>query len=283
MQAGLVDGAGCPNWEEKDLGANAGISADEACRVYGECLPCPARCGNQPEVNRQLRERIMNRNLANYLTIPLAAVVICATVSAIQAQTPCKPFMVNAPVLQVRKDANTPGAYVTALQKGDIACVSDAPRVGPQKFGYVVSKTTKGGAPVKIGGWASVIFMSQQADAGAATAPQQKATQAAPTKAAAADDQTLRFEQPIPYGAQQVKGKTLKELVEGQPMFPPIEGLPANLWQKNCSSCHKWNAKTLCEQGRSYLPRAAEIFRHQHPYGGAYKLSLMRWAKTGCN
>ncbi len=210
---------------------------------------------------------------------------------ATQAQTACKPYLVDAPILQVRKDANTPGVYVTTLQQGEIACVSNAPQVGPQRFGFVVQKSVNGGAPVAVGGWASLIFMTPQANTAAAKPATPAAPVAAPAKpasapavaAAPAAKDILRFDQPVPYGAPQVRGKTLKELVEGSPMFAPIEGLPENLWKKKCSACHQWNAKLLCEQGRSYLSKAAEVFRHQHPYGGAYKLSLMRWAKTGCS
>jgi hypothetical protein len=102
-------------------------------------------------------------------------------------------------------------------------------------------------------------------------------------ESAALEADILRFEEPVPYGPSQVRGKTLKELIEGVPIFAPIPGLDESLWQKKCSTCHEWNSQRLCEQGRSYLGRANEVFRHPHPYGGAYKLSLMRWAKTGCN
>jgi hypothetical protein len=240
----------------------------------------------------------MKRNLTILMMVVIAGAMASLSADPSRAQTACKPHKVNAPILQVRKDAKIPGAYVSALQKGEIACVTDAPTVGPQKFGYVVHKTIDGGAEVKVGGWASVIFMTpvQPGDNTAAAtktvptaksqpapkpAGQPKAAAATPTPDVVND--ALRFDQPVPYGAPPVRGKTLKELVEGKPIFPPIEGLPKNLWQKSCASCHKWDAKTLCEQGGSYLTKAAEVFRHQHPYGGPYKLALMRWAKTGCN
>ena len=237
----------------------------------------------------------MKLNKVICMVLPFAAATVLSGPDVSQAQTACKPYTVNAPILQVRKDADTPGVYVTALQEGDTVCVSDEPTVGPQRLGLVVHKIVDG-APVAVGGWASVIFMTPQ-DGDAASAPASPAPQAAapaaPKQQAAAPADTakpagpatqaiLRFDQPVPYGAHQVRGKTLKELVEGKPMFAPIEGLPEELWQKKCSSCHNWDAKLLCEQGQSYIPRAAEVFRHQHPYGGAYKLSLMRWAKTGC-
>jgi hypothetical protein len=222
-----------------------------------------------------------------FMALPFVGGAAILGDGATQAQTACKPFKVNVPILQVRKFADKPGVYLTALQKGEIACIGTQPTVGSQKFGYVVHKTANGGPPIKVDGWASTIFMSPQSTAATPPPQQQKpqpnvAAATPKTKAPAAED-ILHFDQPVPYGAPQVRGKTLKELVEGRPMFAPIENLPERLWKKNCASCHKWDAKTLCEQGRSYLSKAAEVFRHQHPYGGAYKLSLMRWAKTGCN
>ena len=204
--------------------------------------------------------------------------------AGLNAQTACTPHSVNVAVLQVLKDPGTPGVYVSVLQQGDIACVSNDDRVGPQQLGYVVDKTEADGTNVEVGGWASVIFMTQQTpEMAASTAAAAVDGSTATTEMAMQEADVLHFEQPVPYGPPQVRGKTLKELVEGKPMFAPIEGLEENLWSKPCSSCHEWNSQRLCEQGRSYLPRAAEVFRHQHPYGGAYKLALMRWAKTGCN
>jgi hypothetical protein len=92
----------------------------------------------------------------------------------------------------------------------------------------------------------------------------------------------LRFDQPVPFGASPVRGQTLEQLANGEPLFPPIEGLPENLWKKTCATCHKWDKAKLCDQGASYVKSAKGAFRHQHPYGGPYKLALMRWASSGC-
>jgi len=246
----------------------------------------------------------MNRIVSVCILVLVAAATMLLNAGNPKAQTDCKLYTVNAPVLQVLKDANTLNVYVTALIQGDTVCVSDAPEVGSLRLGYVVHKTVDGGSPVAVGGWASLLFMTPQDSANTppsgssadvsdskttepvtpqAATPQAPAPSEPATDVTAAMEGILKFTEPVPYGAHQVRGKSLKELVEGEPLFPPIEGLPENLWKKKCSSCHKWTAKLLCEQGQSYIPRAAEIFRHQHPYGGAYKLSLMRWAKTGCN
>lgn len=215
----------------------------------------------------------------HFALIPLVAAFYAPVHAA--AQTACTPHSVNVAVLQVLKEPDQPGVYVSALQQGDIACISDQTRVGPQQLGFVVEKTAADGSTSEVGGWASVIFMTELTQAEATTTVAEGTTEEEKTAMLEAD--ILRFEEPVPYGPPQIRGKTLKELVDGEPMFAPIEGLDKELWSKNCSSCHQWEAQSLCEQGRSYLGRASEVFRHQHPYGGAYKLSLMRWAKTGCN
>jgi hypothetical protein len=104
----------------------------------------------------------------------------------------------------------------------------------------------------------------------------------APAKPPATAGDALRFDQPVPFGTKPVRGQTLEQLANGEPLFPPIEGLPENLWKKNCATCHKWDKARLCEQGASYVKSAKGAFRHQHPYGGPYKLALMRWASSGC-
>lgn len=120
----------------------------------------------------------------------------------------------------------------------------------------------------------------------AATTPAKPQTPAPRQSASAAPalppSDTLKFDQPVPFGAYPVQGHTLEELADGEPLFAPIEGLPEELWKKPCATCHKWNKERLCTQGSSYLKAAKYVLRHQHPYGGPYKLALMRWAKSGC-
>jgi hypothetical protein len=214
-------------------------------------------------------------------------IVFCTAVSCLSvvalvgarpasAQTACTPYSIGVPILQVLKEPDSPGDYVGVLQQGDIACVRDDEKVGPQQLSYVVEKTEASGTVVAVGGWASTLFMSSEA--GAETADTGTSTETV----AMNEGDILRFIAPVPFGPPAVRGKSLKELAEGTPMFPPIEGLPKDLWQKTCTTCHQWTAERLCDQGKSYIPRAAAVFRHQHPYGGPYKLALMRWAKTGC-
>ena len=96
-------------------------------------------------------------------------------------------------------------------------------------------------------------------------------------------EDVLRFEQPIPFGPFPVNGKSIKQMIEEHsPLFPPIEGLPDELWKKNCTACHQWNQARLCAQGKTYAKTPRYALRHQHPFGGVYKIALMRWAKSGC-
>ncbi len=88
----------------------------------------------------------------------------------------------------------------------------------------------------------------------------------------------------LTFGNSHVRGKTIEELVAGSPQFPPIEGLPDELWKnQNCSNCHQWTADALCEQAQTYVKRpAAGNVAKQHPFGGGLKVNLRRWAIDGC-
>jgi hypothetical protein len=129
---------------------------------------------------------------------------------------------------------------------------------------------TKSGAPVQD---SSSQSGGPSASKGGGVAPQKLTIRAG---------DGLRFDQPVPFGAKPVLGQTLEQLAKGEPLFAPIEGLPVNLWKKSCTTCHKWNKARLCDQGASYVKSGKSAFRHQHPYGGPYKLALMRWASSGC-
>jgi len=73
-------------------------------------------------------------------------------------------------------------------------------------------------------------------------------------------------------------------LIEGTPLFPPVEGLPESFWkEQECSNCHEWEAANLCTQANSYLSEAGSVnLEKQHPYGGTFKVSLRNWAAGGC-
>src|SRR5262249_32764503 len=105
-----------------------------------------------------------------------------------------------------------------------------------------------------------------------------------PPPAAAAPDSedVVRFDEPLKTGPPPVNGRSLEQLVQGVPLSPPIEGLDESVWKKNCNACHKWDRRTLCEQGATYLKNPRMALRGSHPYGGPEKVAIMQWAKTGC-
>jgi hypothetical protein len=96
------------------------------------------------------------------------------------------------------------------------------------------------------------------------------------------DDEIVRFSEPIQSGGFPVQGHSLEELVQGVPTFPPIAGLPDQVWKKHCSSCHNWNRQTLCQQAQIYAQDIKMTMRKQHPYGGPEKLAMRNWAQHGC-
>ncbi|MEL7131299.1 MAG: caspase family protein, partial [Pseudomonadota bacterium] len=92
------------------------------------------------------------------------------------------------------------------------------------------------------------------------------------------------FDQPMPEGIAEVRGKTILEAANGSPLFPPIEGLPEELWKdQQCSNCHQWTRDALCTQAMSYLNTSAtRALEKQHPYGGSFKRNLRTWAQGDC-
>lgn len=118
-------------------------------------------------------------------------------------------------------------------------------------------------------------LMAQEASDPAATAN---------NNAAQVDASDVRFDTVLTMGAPEVAGQTIAELIAGSPLFPPIEGIPAEMWEgQECSACHAWERENLCEQANFYLSDAgSENLVKQHPYGGTFKLNLVQWALNGC-
>ncbi len=92
------------------------------------------------------------------------------------------------------------------------------------------------------------------------------------------------FSQPLQSGTSEIVGKSIEELVAGSPIFPPIEGIPDELWKgQTCANCHEWTREDLCTQATTYLSASASrSLEKPHPYGASFKHSLMRWAEGGC-
>ncbi len=92
------------------------------------------------------------------------------------------------------------------------------------------------------------------------------------------------FDVPIAQGIPEIVGKTIMQVTELSPIFPPIEGLPEPLWKtEKCSSCHQWTRHDLCEQAKFYLTQNTSRSTSQsHPFGGSFKRNLKHWAGGGC-
>lgn len=95
---------------------------------------------------------------------------------------------------------------------------------------------------------------------------------------------TVTFTSPLTVGAPEIIGKSIEQLIQGAPLFPPVEGLPESYWkEQTCSNCHEWERANLCDQANTYLTDAGgENLSKQHPYGGGLKLNLRYWAQGGC-
>jgi hypothetical protein len=81
-----------------------------------------------------------------------------------------------------------------------------------------------------------------------------------------------------------VDGKSIAALIQGSPLFAPIEGIPDSLWKdQTCSNCHAWTKEAICNQGQTYsTPNGSKAIEKQHPLGGAFKAALKTFALEGC-
>ncbi len=121
-----------------------------------------------------------------------------------------------------------------------------------------------------------VALLADELAASAETAVEEPATELPAT--------TVLFDVPLATGDPEIVGQTLAELIKGNPLFPPVEGLPESYWKdQQCSNCHDWQRVNLCEQANTYLSDAgSENLTKQHPYGGTFKQNLRSWAQGGC-
>lgn len=120
------------------------------------------------------------------------------------------------------------------------------------------------------------------AGSGVVKIPETVATDPPPKDAAVAG--TITFSTPVTQGEPEVVGKSIEELIKGQPLFPPFEGIPDELWKgQKCTNCHQWNKERLCEQAGFYTTEDAErSMKKQHPLGIGFKEWLRSWAAGGC-
>lgn len=98
------------------------------------------------------------------------------------------------------------------------------------------------------------------------------------------DGKAVTFTAPIRNGEPHIVGKSIEELIRSQPLFPPFEGIPDELWKgQTCSNCHQWTKERLCEQAQFYVGAEAErSLQKPHPLGVSFKENLRDWAEAGC-
>jgi hypothetical protein len=105
----------------------------------------------------------------------------------------------------------------------------------------------------------------------------------APAVASTGMPDTVTFDAPLGVGDPEVATRSIAELIDGSPRFPPIDGLPDIAWKdKACSNCHQWNQENLCTQAKTYLADGKAALAKSHPLGGAFKQALAIWARDGC-
>jgi hypothetical protein len=233
------------------------------------------------------------------IVICMAALLSAAT--AASAQDPnCNLYKVNTSLLNISQSAGG-DTYKDALFDGDLVCVARQQNVGDKQWAYISNKVEAGDARTLVDGWAPLDYLAKASPSDAAAAsPPPAAAPAAPPPAVAVSppaappappktagppirpEDVLRFDQPIPFGPFPVNGHSLEEMIDSIPLFPPIEGLDESLWKKKCTTCHKWDKARLCDQGATYVEAPKNVLRVPHPFGGALKIAMMRWAKSGC-
>ncbi|MEM9344802.1 MAG: caspase family protein [Pseudomonadota bacterium] len=126
-------------------------------------------------------------------------------------------------------------------------------------------------------------LVAAAAPAPAAVEPTQEPTTPVPSEAA--PEQTagpLTFDSPLGGSDPEIAALAISDLINMPPRFPPIDGLPEELWKgQTCSGCHAWTQEALCTQAQTYV--AQRSLTKQHPFGGAFKQGLRVWAEDGCN
>lgn len=210
------------------------------------------------------------------------------------AQPPlCFPHQVNPTFANVYQEPHDKAIFVDVLEAGDIVCVNREGPFGGSQWGHVIFRVRHSpGERTPVDGWVPMKHLSPMPRGTLAIGPQSLATRQIPSSPdpyqageparVTPTDDIIRFDQPVPFGPFPINGRTLKELSEAIPMFPPVKEAENSLWEKSCPACHKWEQQTLCKQGEIYLANPRNALRHPHPFGGPFKVALMRWAKNGC-
>lgn len=202
--------------------------------------------GRKAEEARALLKEVMAEELAAPATPQPAAPA--------PVPTPVSPAASEAELMEAARAAGTPEgyrAYLDAYPEGVFAEL------------------------VKIEMAALETRAGQAATPPAAPAPEAPAEPTVPD---------IFFDQPLSQGSPQMIGRTITDITEGTPLYPPIEGLPDSAWKdQSCSGCHQWTRESLCDQGKTYVSDAgSRALQKEHPMGGAFKRVIKQWAAGGC-
>lgn len=94
----------------------------------------------------------------------------------------------------------------------------------------------------------------------------------------------VAFDTPLTEVPDEIAGRSIADLIQGSPLYPPIEGLPEEVWKtQTCSHCHQWTREDLCTQAQTYVTAPAErTLSADHPLGPAFRGVLRVWAEGGC-
>ena len=179
----------------------------------------------------------------------------------------------------------------TPEPKVEVETVIVAPVVREKELIRAAQKTRKAAdyeaylAEFPEGVYAELVQFELNVIAEKAAAKQQ--TEEVPdVKIAATPDVSVEvtFATPLNIGDDKMRKMSFEQLILNSPLFPPIEGIPEDMWKnKTCSNCHAWTRDALCTQGGTYLAEnSARALSKQHPFGGPFKHKLKLWAENSC-
>ena len=253
------------------LGASVPLVAQEvACRPY--------------EVAAQMLNISRDAGGETYIDVLEHGEIVCVTQQALAggAQRGLVNHKLSKSGAQVAVNGWVSLRYLRPLPPSGPAAGSDPPKL--PTAAQPPPAPSRPPSEIASAGTAHSAQVGTQAAAQAPQSPSSAASvgPAAPPRPADSED-VVTFDQPIPFGPVPVNGNSLRSLSNGVPLFSPLEGLDEAKWQIPCSSCHKWDQAKLCDQGSSYARSPKAVLRHPHPYGGAFKIALMRWARHGCS
>jgi hypothetical protein len=136
-----------------------------------------------------------------------------------------------------------------------------------------------------VAGWEAFLEAHPEGDLAAAARSELSALASSEASAPAIPlPAEVTFDAPLTEVPEEIAGRSIAELIQGSPLYPPIDGLPEEVWRsQTCSHCHQWTRDDLCTQAQTYLTSPAErTLSADHPLGPAFRRVLRVWAGGGC-